>query len=680
MGRFIGNLDDFRVFDRVLDESMHLAIHNDGYGDLSLTAVADYNASSESNPIYVNLTFKRYGQDWPVDFNVTRLESFNTGDFLAYGSGANWTLEFNSTVNPGRLSVNILEGAGVEASGLESKPLDLQLGFGRPIVALEHLTAWWDFDEGSGTTVEDYMNGFIGSFSSGDGGVSNVTFDSANAKFGSALRFPTNAWVTTNAYSAQLGIAGGNPRTISFWLFAESGNDGNRGPYGIGQRSCPNSTHRMWGIRGFWNSNFRQFRSQHWCWDPDVWVSEGMRDKWMHIAHLYTGSRVQVYVNGTQRRDWSRDDIDTGSSFPLQFGRWTDENNLGRTFKGLIDDFRVYDAVLTNSEILGLFGGGNGDYQLNAVFEIEPIVDGDPTMGKIRFTRNQEPVMGLDFNLSRDLVMTGGAIDPTSLAYDSIEDVYTFQYSVDPSLTDPAVMELLSPTLFPGLELWLDANDSSFGVDGVGVWRDKSGNGRDATVSMGTPGFNPTGGPGGVLTAIEIRRNGGNDALSIGGSDFFAKEHYYVFRNASESSSDRFDYYGGILGHSTGRDSNYLFENSQAYFHSNQYPEAVSQNGVDLTSGNFAMTDIGSYMILRIQVNGANTGPYGNYRVGTIAEGNAYCVSSDIAEILAFEAVLALDDRAKLEGYWLTNGDWMACCPLVTPIRLAQNLRGFPRM
>ena len=109
-------------------------------------------------------TFKRYGQDWPVDFNVTRLESFNTGDFLAYGSGANWTLEFNSTVNPGRLSVNILEGAGVEASGLESKPLDLQFGFGRPIVALEHLTAWWDFDEGSGTTVEDYMNGFIEAF------------------------------------------------------------------------------------------------------------------------------------------------------------------------------------------------------------------------------------------------------------------------------------------------------------------------------------------------------------------------------------------------------------------------------------------------------------------------------------------------------------------------------------
>ena len=143
----------------------------------------------------------------------------------------------------------------------------------------------------------------LSGFSSGDGGVSNVTFDSANAKFGSALRFPTNAWVTTNAYSAQLGIAGGNPRTISFWFLLKVEMT-KSWSIRIGQRSCPNGTHRMWGIRGFWNSNFRQFRSQHWCWDPDVWVSEGMRDKWMHIAHLYTGSRVQVHVNGTQRRDW----------------------------------------------------------------------------------------------------------------------------------------------------------------------------------------------------------------------------------------------------------------------------------------------------------------------------------------------------------------------------------------
>ena len=29
---------------------------------------------------------------------------------------------------------------------------------------VENLTAWWSFDEGNGTTVTDYMNGFVVSF------------------------------------------------------------------------------------------------------------------------------------------------------------------------------------------------------------------------------------------------------------------------------------------------------------------------------------------------------------------------------------------------------------------------------------------------------------------------------------------------------------------------------------
>ena len=55
----------------------------------------------------------------------------------------------------------------------------------------------------------------------------------------------------------------------------------------------------------------------------------------MHIAHIYTGTNVQVYVNGTIRRDWFKDDIFTGNRYPLQFGRWTEEDNrLEATFKG----------------------------------------------------------------------------------------------------------------------------------------------------------------------------------------------------------------------------------------------------------------------------------------------------------------------------------------------------------
>ena len=71
---------------------------------------------------------------------------------------------------------------------------------------------------------------------------------------------------------------------------------------------------------------------------------------------------------------------------------------------------------------------------------------------------------------------------------------------------------------------------------------------------------------------VEIRRAGGNDALSIGGSEFFAKDQFYVFRSVGAT----FDFYGGILGHTASypasRASNYLFENGQTYFHANQFP------------------------------------------------------------------------------------------------------------
>ena len=46
------------------------------------------------------------------------------------------------------------------------------------------------------------------------------------------------------------------------------------------------------------------------------------------------------------------------------------------------------------------------------------------------------------------------------------------------------------------------------------------------------------------------------------------------------------------------------------YFHSNQYPSKVWKNGTSITSGNFSLSTINSYMILRIVVNGNNLGPH----------------------------------------------------------------------
>ena len=388
-GRFTGLIDDMRFYSSSDAELLARETYNNGKGDLGLSIDVEYPANTHTNPISATLTFKKYGIEYNVsDLNTSRV-SITNGEFLSHSQdGSKWNIDFNSTLDPdpGRILVTLLEGLGVDDEGSESKEISFTVGYARPLTRVENLTAWWSFDEGNGTTVTDYMNGFVGQFYSGDAGDSNVSFDSSNAKFGSALRFPKNAWVETNALASSLGIGGGNARTISFWMFAENGQNGQSGPYGIGHRHCPNSTHRLWGIKRFWDSNYRRFQSEHWCWGPQAFVSEGVRDKWMHIAHIYTGSNVQVYVNAIRRSDWFKDDIDTGNYFPLQFGRWTEEDNqLDRTFKGLLDDFRVYDDWLSSSDIQKIYGNGSGDLQVIPQFDIPSVVDGNPVTGRVHF-------------------------------------------------------------------------------------------------------------------------------------------------------------------------------------------------------------------------------------------------------------------------------------------------------
>ena len=80
----------------------------------------------------------------------------------------------------------------------------------------------------------DLMNGFEGVFVSGDYGDSNVTFDSANAKFGSALRFPRMLG-QNQCPCFKLGITGIIREQFPFAV-CRKWKCGNRGPYGVGEK------------------------------------------------------------------------------------------------------------------------------------------------------------------------------------------------------------------------------------------------------------------------------------------------------------------------------------------------------------------------------------------------------------------------------------------------------------
>ena len=66
------------------------------------------------------------------------------------------------------------------------------------------------------------------------------------------------------------------------------------------------------------------------------------------------------------------------SRIPLSFG-YFDENRTNwyaTNFVGLMDDFRVYNIALSQSEIDQLYGNGTGDVALVPQISIDPVIEG----------------------------------------------------------------------------------------------------------------------------------------------------------------------------------------------------------------------------------------------------------------------------------------------------------------
>ena len=68
-------------------------------------------------------------------------------------------------------------------------------------------------------------------------------------------------------------------------------------------------------------------------------------------------------------------------------------------------------------------------------------------------------------------------------------------------------------------------------------------------------------------------------------------------------------------------------------------------------SSPYDLHPVDEYMILRLQVNDANTGPHSDYRISTIAENSNYSSSVNVSEIIAYNSVLSGSDALVVENY-----------------------------
>ena len=204
-----------------------------------------------------------------------------------------------------------------------------------------HLVAWWKLDETSGpTTADSSKNGRNGALKEG------LSFDqdSAAGKLGKALRFGgEEGYVQITKYK---GIVGTKPRTVTAWIRTNTskGQVISWGADDFGKMFTFCFIRGRLGIRpngGYYYMN-----------DP---VHD---DQWHHVAAVIKDAELPnlhddaiLYLDGViaEIHDIGLLDlwpIDTGSDLDV---------TIGDGFKGLIDDVRIYDRVLSDEEVLTMF-------------------------------------------------------------------------------------------------------------------------------------------------------------------------------------------------------------------------------------------------------------------------------------------------------------------------------------
>ena len=195
------------------------------------------------------------------------------------------------------------------------------------------LVAAYGFNEGTGVQTTD------ASGQGNTGTLSNATWAPAG-KFGSALSFNgTNAWVTI-ADAASLHLTTG--MTIEAWINPSSGTgwravvlkettDG----LAYALYSADNASHPA----GYIHTNM----------DVAVTGTSAITlNTWTHVAVTYDGAVFQMYVNGVPVSTTSISGSITSVGGVLRIGG---DSIWGEYFRGLIDEVRVYNRVLSAAEI-----------------------------------------------------------------------------------------------------------------------------------------------------------------------------------------------------------------------------------------------------------------------------------------------------------------------------------------
>jgi hypothetical protein len=204
-----------------------------------------------------------------------------------------------------------------------------------------NLVGWWKFDETAGSTAADSSGHKRDGALQGD-----LTFEKSSVpgKAGRAIRFDAkDAVIEVKDYK---GIGGTRARTVAAWIKTASaqGEIVSWGKRDFGQMFTVGYIRGRVGVTphgGYLYMN-----------------AETHDDKWHHVAVVVQQAElpnlhddVKLYLDGAPAEIH---DIGLLDLWPIQTGQELPVR-IGRGFKGLVDDLRIYDRVLSEEEINALY-------------------------------------------------------------------------------------------------------------------------------------------------------------------------------------------------------------------------------------------------------------------------------------------------------------------------------------
>ena len=221
--------------------------------------------------------------------------------------------------------------------------------------AKAELVGWWKLDEGSGTTISD-------SSSKGNNGtiVDNPVWDVKwiTGPSRGAMEFSGVGTVYGNGdyikidHTASLDVRS----RISIALWIRPGADD---PEGKGTETAPMAKAMdpdwNWQVRYGWGGAPQPYMAFTFNTSPRAWAFVGKkleRNEWCHIACSHDGTTLTTYLNGKPTESTPMGAI-AGGSMPVLIG----SDGWGCDWIGAIDDVRMYNHALSESEILGTMAG-----------------------------------------------------------------------------------------------------------------------------------------------------------------------------------------------------------------------------------------------------------------------------------------------------------------------------------